>query len=82
MDEIDKNYCIRHDLKVDPSFTFEGVKVKTLADGYNVSPVWKVDQRIMVGTEKATIEWCAPSDPTSWDAMEYEATPPEQSQQP
>lgn len=32
MDDIDKNYGTRHDLKVDPSYTFEGVKVKSPAD--------------------------------------------------
>lgn len=33
----------KHDLKVDPSYTFKGIKVKNLSDGYNASPVWKVN---------------------------------------
>lgn len=31
----------RHDLKVDPSPAFEGVKVKSLADGYALNSTWQ-----------------------------------------
>lgn len=40
--DMEKRDGPRHDLKVDHNSAFEGVKVKSLADGYNASPDWKV----------------------------------------
>jgi len=31
----------RHNLKVDPSYTFVGVRVKSLHEGCNANPTWK-----------------------------------------
>lgn len=44
----------RHDLKVDPSPAFEGVKVKSLANGYNASFMLPIE---WISREEAIRRW-------------------------
>lgn len=88
---MDKNYGTRHDLKVDPSYTFQGVKVKSLADGYALNTTWQRPYTDMTDSElNAIIYHGQESGVDSAHAIaelnrrrgQHFPIPPEQSQQP